>query len=182
MHRIVEASRRNRGAYIALGFATALALGFSASANADDIACHGSEKPAAKAAVKPAPSPESVAAILARVRVIDAPQACPAIDIPESGSGLYAAIDPETGQLRQATAEEMRALRPADRSRLEKRAVTTSEPIALPNGGVAMVLGDEYLNDVAVRIDADGTIVYECAKRGEAGKAPATAAKKQEEK
>jgi hypothetical protein len=162
--------RRSRHASIAFGLATALTLGFSASAGADDIACHGSEKPAVKA-----PSPEAVAAALARVRVIDAPMAlCPAIDDPDGAGGLVASVDPATGALRQPTAEEMRGLRP-DRSRAEKHAGTakSSEPIALPGGGVAMEVPEELLNDVVAGIGADGMVVLHCGTRAErAGKTP----------
>jgi hypothetical protein len=185
MHRpFVGVIRRGRYACVAFGFATALTLGFSASAGADDIACHGSENPAAKAAVKarPAPTPEAVAAALARVRVIEVPMAlCPAIDEPAPTGGLLAAVDPATGELRAPTAEEMRSLRPA-RSPLERRATKSSASVVLPGGGEGMALGEEFFNDVAVRIAPDGTIVYECARSGEATKAPAASPKTSEEK
>jgi hypothetical protein len=180
----VGVTRRSRNACLAFGFVAALTLGFSASASADDIACHGTEKPAAKAAVAApaAPTPEAVAAILARVRVIDMPGAlCPAIDLPENEGGLIAAIDPQTGQLREPTVEEMRALRPAaDRSRLERRAVTSSEPIPLPGGGVAMEVGEEHWNDLVAKIGPDGRLILECGNEGEISKTPASAPKREE--
>jgi hypothetical protein len=182
----VGVTRRCRNACLAFGFVAALTLGFSASAGADDIACHGTEKPAAKAAVAApaAPTPEAVAAILARVRVIDMPGAlCPAIDEPVLTNGIWAAIDPATGQLRQPTAEEMRALRSSDRSRFERRAGTSSEPIVLPSGAVAIELGEEHMNDAIALIGADGAIVFDCGTAaGRASNAPVATTKKPEEK
>ena len=185
MNRLfVEASRRSRDACLAFGFATAFTLGFSASAGADDIACHGSEKRAVKAAVatpagiavpRVAPTPAELERLLATVRVELAPSACPAIDDPASGAGLRAFVDPATGLLREPTAGDWAALRSASEpSRFEKRSVAAAATAvyALPGGGVAEVAGPEAMTEFSIEVGPDGTRTVHCTQSGYPPAAP----------
>lgn len=178
----VEASRRSRGACVALGLATALTLGFSASAGADDIACHGTEKTATAATTSP--TPEEVARLLATVRVENAPAICPAIDDPGSLPAMRAFVDPETGLLRKPTAEDWAALRSAEASRFERRAVrgaAASSTLTLPRGGVAEVAGPDALTEISLQVGSDGTRTLSCSQSGHAPATPAKSPEKAKE-
>jgi hypothetical protein len=99
-------------------------------------------------------------------------------------AGLKAFIDPATGQLREPTPEEAAA---ASRTSRFARAAVTSEPKAVvhPNGTMSVELGEEYMNDVIVRKNPDGTLSTTCVPRSQREKAleqSATPAKAELEK
>ena len=78
-------------------------------------------------------------------------------------AGMRAFIDPATGQLRQPTPEEAAALH-----RFVLRALTiptTAQVVSYPNGMLSALLGDEYMNDVVVRKNPDGTLSWVCVPR-----------------
>jgi hypothetical protein len=193
MHRLfVGANRRGRNACVAFGLATALTLGFSGSASADDIACHRTEKPEVKAAdsaparggiVMPrvAPTPEELARLLANVQVVRGTAACPAIDEPAAVTGVKAFVDPETGQLREPTADDWASLRANQPSRFEKqaRSAAATQVFAL-GGGVAEVAGPDGLTEMSVQIGRDGSPILLCSPTAHTP-APAPAREKAKE-
>jgi hypothetical protein len=78
-------------------------------------------------------------------------------------AGMRAFIDPVTGQLREPTAEEAAAL-----TRFVARALalpTGPQVVRHPNGMLSAQLGDEYMNDVVVRKNPDGTLSWVCVPR-----------------
>ncbi len=73
--------------------------------------------------------------------------------------GVRAAIDPESGELRQPTAEEIRALdlqMPAS-----SRSITQAQQFQLPNGAVMMLVPEELLNYSFATI-SDGGFAIHC--------------------
>jgi hypothetical protein len=93
---------------------------------------------------------------------------CPADDT-ATQSGMRAFIDPATGQLREPTAEEAAELSRAG----ERRALARVAPqvVQRPGGMISAQLGDEYMNDVVVRKNADGTLVFKCVPHSDGDKA-----------
>jgi hypothetical protein len=78
-------------------------------------------------------------------------------------AGVRAFIDPATGQLREPTPEEAAAL-----SKAGFRAFALAmEPkvVQHPNGMLSAQLGEEYMNDVVVRKNPDGTLSWVCVPR-----------------
>lgn len=115
-------------------------------------------KPAAAAPVKIAPRPA---------------EPCPADDT-AAQPGMRAFVDPATGQLREPTAEEA-----AELSRVSERRALTSRvalETVLPNGAVAIEVGEEFMNEVTVRKNADGSLRFQCAPKND-GKTQAAPAK-----
>jgi hypothetical protein len=99
-------------------------------------------------------------------------------------AGMKAFIDPATGQLREPTPEEAAAASPTTKF---ARAGVTAEPKAVvyPNGMMSVELGEEYMNDVVVKKNADGTLSMACVPRSQREKAlakPAPPAKPELEK
>jgi len=81
--------------------------------------------------------------------------------------GLRAFRDPETGQLRAPTAEEAAAL-----TRLLASALAipgTSPVVQHANGMLSVQLGEEYMNDVVVRRNPDGTLAWVCVPHPQSG-------------
>ena len=75
-------------------------------------------------------------------------------------AGVRAFIDPVTGQLREPTPEEAAAL-----TRFMVRALTlptAPQVVRHPNGMLSAQLGEEYMNDVVVRRNPDGTLSWAC--------------------
>jgi len=85
-------------------------------------------------------------------------------------AGLKAFVDPATGQLREPTPEEAAA---ASRLTRFARAGVTSEPKAVvhPSGALSVELGEEYMNDVVVQRNADGTLSTVCVPHSQSRKA-----------
>lgn len=77
-------------------------------------------------------------------------------------AGLRAYIDPATGQLREPTLEESRAL-----SRPNRAIVSPKELQAVrhANGMTSVDLRDAFLMDLVARRNADGSISIDCAPR-----------------
>ena len=88
--------------------------------------------------------------------------------------------DPETGQLRAATAAEIEALKasaPAPKLAVSGEATTVER---LPSGRVRARLGPEYMRYSVVRKNPDGSLSSDCvpgSKVEEAVKAPAQTAR-----
>ncbi|HKE96721.1 MAG TPA: hypothetical protein VKB34_20595 [Povalibacter sp.] len=131
------------------------------------------------------------------VRVVNAPpaQATKATTAPAASEGMRAAIDPETGRLRQLTAEEAQALSPAAKKAAvsgvaARRATVSSESTTTdagqtlygPGNAVGLTLGDEaQVYQVAHKTD-QGLEITEHAGRKAAEAAISKNAQKQEVK
>lgn len=75
-------------------------------------------------------------------------------------SGMRAFIDPATGQFREPTSEEAAAL-----TRFMAQALSfpaAPQIVQHANGAVSAQLGEEYMNDVVVRKNPDGTLSWVC--------------------
>lgn len=85
-------------------------------------------------------------------------------DIPVSIGGMTVFIDRETGELRQPTAKEARALAREMQKMFGSglRATIAPEAIALKGGGVAVDLGLSQLDYSVATVDADGQVRFEC--------------------
>lgn len=80
-----------------------------------------------------------------------------------AGSGMRAFIDPATGQLREPTAEEAAALA---RRGLRASAMSTGpEVVRHANGMLSAELGDDYMTEVVVRRNADGSLSMACVPK-----------------
>ena len=78
-------------------------------------------------------------------------------------AGMRAFIDPATGQLREPTSEEAAGL---TRFMVRTLAMPAApEVVRHPNGMVSAQLGEEYMNDVVVRKNPDGTLSWACVPR-----------------
>ena len=78
-------------------------------------------------------------------------------------AGMRAFVDPATGQLREPTAEEAATL---NRFLVRAFALPTGpEVVQYPNGMLSAQLGEEYMNDVIVRKNPDGTLSWVCVPR-----------------
>lgn len=69
--------------------------------------------------------------------------------------------DTRTGQLRAATAQEIKALA-AEVDRLLDRGTAVEKPLRMPGGATAYSLTDNYTNVVVARRNADGKIETAC--------------------
>jgi hypothetical protein len=115
--------------------------------------------PKKKAAAKP---PATAAA---PAETAKAPAATPAETAGQAGMKAY--IDPATGKLREPNADDAALAAAATKGR-QAQAVRP-EPVILqrPGGGRIAVLGEEYLEDVVVWKNADGTLTFQCAPRSQ---------------
>lgn len=77
-------------------------------------------------------------------------------------AGMFAAVDPETGELRQPTAEEIAQLT----AHLESSFAESFEPREqrLESGGIAVELGDSLRKFAVVQVEADGTLSHHCVQ------------------
>jgi hypothetical protein len=99
--------------------------------------------------------------------------------------GSIAAIDPDTGQLREPEAEEVQQLTAPSVAggKGRARAAQAELPrIDLPGGGEAVKLDDSYLTYSVVTKNPDGTLKYEHAQGGRQARSKATQAGKTKEK
>lgn len=81
-------------------------------------------------------------------------------------NGLQVAIDPATGNVRQPTAAESRALA----GRLTAKSATTAPQFTQwADGTISMVLTEEYLNVWLVGLNADGSVSQACVDGYNAG-------------
>jgi hypothetical protein len=105
------------------------------------------------------PSAPEAAADPAAVQTVPAP-ATPAVAAPAPLGGLVAARDPETGELRAPTAEELAEL-------AAEFAVLRSDeglvPVVRPDGTVTVNLQGRYLEFALATRGADGAAVQHCA-------------------
>ncbi len=86
-------------------------------------------------------------------------------------AGLRAFVDPETGQLREPTREEVEAL---SRAMLQASALAIEPSVVqYPNGMLGVQLGDEFMNDVVARRNPDGSISMVCVPGSQLEKAMA---------
>ena len=77
-------------------------------------------------------------------------------------AGMRAYIDPATGQLREPTAEEVAAL---GRRGLRASALSTKPVVQHADGMLSVELGEEYMSEVVVRRNADGSLSMACVPR-----------------
>ena len=104
------------------------------------------------------------------VRVVNAPITTPAAASSAKSEGMRAAIDPETGRLRQVTAEDAAALTPSKAKSAargaQRTATATGEPeagetIYGPGNAVGVTLGDDAMVYQVVTKSAEGLEVKE---------------------
>jgi len=117
-----------------------------------------------KVAAKPA------ATAAAPAEAAKAPAATPAETAGDAGMKAY--IDPATGKLREPTAEDAAAAA-ATKAKSREALKGAPEPVIVQHAGgmVSAQLGEEYMEDVVVRKNADGTLTFQCASRSQAKKA-----------
>jgi hypothetical protein len=94
--------------------------------------------------------------------------------------GVKVYRDPDTGQVREATHEEARALE-GQKNRVAAGAPATTplRQFTFSDGSVAIELNDDYLTDVVVEHAPDGTLHTRCVPAGERTEAPITSAQPQ---
>ena len=111
-----------------------------------------------KASAKPA------ATAAAPADAAKAPAATPAEIAGQAGMKAY--IDPATGKLREPTAEDAAAVAAAAAKSRQAQAARP-EPVVVQHasGMVSAELGEEYMEDVVVRKNADGTLAFQCVPR-----------------
>jgi hypothetical protein len=85
-------------------------------------------------------------------------------------SGQQAAIDPQTGKLREPTPEEARRLSEGMKEHL-KPSKTAPRVVQLADGTLSMELTEEHLDFTVVKVNPDGTLSMECVKGASAAKA-----------
>jgi hypothetical protein len=83
-------------------------------------------------------------------------------------NGLQVAIDPATGQIRQPTAAESRALAGLS---MAKAATSAPQFTQFADGTISMVLTEDYLNVWLVGLNADGSAGQVCVDGAAAGSA-----------
>lgn len=98
-------------------------------------------------------------------RPAQAARACPADDR-VGGVGLRAFIDPQTGQLRQPTPEELAAWTKAARKEFS-RAVESLQPTILSDGTIALDLQGLFMQDLVVTRRPDGSLSTQCVPDSE---------------
>ena len=118
-----------------------------------------------KVAAKPA------ATAAAPADAAKAPAATPAETVGQAGMKAY--IDPATGKLREPNADDAAAVAAAGKVKGREALKAAPEPVVIQHAGgmVSAQLGEEYMEDVVVRKNADGTLVFQCASRSQAQKA-----------
>lgn len=83
----------------------------------------------------------------------------------EDGSAMQIAIDPQTGAIRQPTAEERRQLdKPLQSLASSATAAAPSSQVVFPNGAVGMSAGPEFLNVWVVVVNPDGSVTQGCVQ------------------
>ena len=87
--------------------------------------------------------------------------ACPADDRIALTLGLRAFVDPQTGQLREPTPEEARALSPSARLELA-REIDSLETVVHPDGMISLDLKGLFVQSVVVRRAPDGSLALGC--------------------
>ena len=98
---------------------------------------------------------------------------CPAEESVGQG-GFRAFIDPETGELREGTPEEQRAL--SARARAESSNVAESpEIVAYPDGMVVVDLKGNFMQSVTMVRNPDGSLSMRCGPEPAAAPKPARA-------
>jgi hypothetical protein len=128
-----------------------IALGIGAAGGAETGTCGTAAAPPQKPAVS-APAQNEVAK----------PAQVPSTEA-AGQAGVRAFIDPATGQLREPTPEEAASL-----TRFLVRAFAlpaAPQVVQYPNGMLSAQLGEEYMNDVIVRKNPDGTLSWVCVPR-----------------
>ena len=112
----------------------------------------------------------AAAAVMARPGAAQEPadrlasQECPAQDavvLPALQSGMRAAVDPQTGELRPPTADEARRLTEA-RAAAFTSALEQLEMVQHEDGTVSVDLKGLFLQDVVVRKNPDGSLSLKC--------------------
>lgn len=78
-------------------------------------------------------------------------------------NGLTAFIDPDTGQLREPTAEELAALANSQLDATRSAPTNATTPIVAPSGIQGLTLGDEQMTFTVVTRAPDGTLAIEHA-------------------
>lgn len=86
------------------------------------------------------------------------------------GSGQQAAIDPQTGKLREPTPEEARKLSEGMKEHL-KPSKPGPRVVQLADGTMSMELTEEHMDFTVVKINPDGTMSMECVKGANAANA-----------
>jgi hypothetical protein len=121
----------------------------------------------------PAATPSSSTGLMAfpNVRVTHAPPAA-SEQQPAAAPEMQAYVDPETGELRAATAEEARLLSNATAARPRTRQLANSTATAAstdeerlifgPGNTVGLLLGEESMVFQTVQLDADGNLIQQC--------------------
>ena len=92
---------------------------------------------------------------------------CPPVDVvapAHATPGLRAFLDPQTGELRQPTAEEARALSRASREAFAL-AVDSLQAVVHPDGMISVDLGDLFQQDLVAVKGPDGSISMRCLPR-----------------
>jgi hypothetical protein len=114
------------------------------------------------AAAAPAGAAEKRAGDTAKQPV---PEACPADDR-FAQAGLRAFIDPQTGQLREPSPEETRALARASREEFV-RAMESLEAVVHPDGMISLDLKGLFMQDLVVVKGPDGSLSMQCVPDSE---------------
>lgn len=78
--------------------------------------------------------------------------------------GVQAHVDPATGQLRQPSASEVKALADAVRALFAARSVQAAQVTEHPDGSISAALGPESLNVWVATIGADGALHQVCVE------------------
>ena len=94
-----------------------------------------------------------------------APEACPADDR-FAQAGLRAFIDPQTGQLREPSPDETRALARAAREEFV-RAMESLEAVVHPDGMISLDLKGLFMQDLVVVKRPDGSLSMQCVPDSE---------------
>ena len=95
-----------------------------------------------------------------------APEACPADDR-FARAGLRAFIDPQTGQLREPSPEETRALARASREEFV-RAMESLEAVVHPDGMISLDLKGLFMQNLVAVKKPDGSLSMQCVPDSEA--------------
>jgi hypothetical protein len=82
--------------------------------------------------------------------------------------GMVVVRDPQTGQMRAPTAQEMQALHPLPKASLRAQAPLSSLVVTKPNGSRALRLGERGLVYSVVRRAPDGSLAEQCVQGQEA--------------
>ena len=128
------------------------------------LALAGPGLAASTAKAPPARAPRAAASAKARPAA-KAPAAvtpAPAAPLPAGAAGMVVGIDPETGLLGPATAEQRLLLLPEEANMLSRSTIGLVER-RLPGGGVLLDLGGRFQEFSYVRMGPDGRPIFGCA-------------------